>query len=96
MLLLAEGVSWPETERPEVIKFKAIQAYSDFIFTDLRNLIVPRHLRLSGETLLVVLTGLELLSRKMMMRVERMFVMWIWGQVSSRPRNHCHWIELES
>ena len=62
------------------------------VFSDLKNLIAQRHLRL---TLLVVLTGLELLSR-MMMRVERMFVMMISGQESSKPRNHCNLIELES
>ena len=67
-----------------------------FVFFDLKNLIDPRHLRLSGATLLVVLTGLELLSRMMMMRVERMFVMMISGQESSKPRNRCHLIELES
>ena len=65
-------------------------------FTDLKNLIAPRHPRWSGVTLLVALTGLELLSRMMMMRVEMMFVMWISGQVSARPRNRCHWTELES
>ena len=63
------------------------------VFSDLKNLIAPRHLRL---TLLVVLTGLELLSRMMMLRVERMFVMMISEQKSSKPRNHCNLIELES
>ena len=67
-----------------------------FVFSDPKNLIAPRHLRLSVATLLVVLTGLELLSRMMMMRVERMFVMMISEQKSSKPRNHCNLIELES
>ena len=39
-------------------------------------------------TLLVALTGLELLLMMMMMRAGRMFVMKILGQVSSRQRSH--------
>ena len=63
------------------------------VFSDLKNLIAPRHLML---TLLVVLTGLELLSSMMMMRAERMLVMMISEQKSWKPRNHCNLIELES
>ena len=52
------------------------------------NLRDPRRLRWSGGTLLVALTGPELLWRMRRRRAGRMFVMKISGQESSRRRSH--------